>query len=813
MRSENYDIDKNLKSYVLQVESGGTGVNTKEKALEVLNAVDASVVNKPNGVLGLNEDGFIGIEQFPADFGGAAAVNIFGPKEVQINNSIILEITNFDSFTNYDLKAYKVEVQQENELLLVTGKRFGNDAWISVNGSVYPINVLVDNASLQGDLINFRDLQEQRLENLAANSTGSLIAIGKPKKDVEGSSKAGEVSLFSFTENSGYQPLEVFNQGDLVTRITYTGAGTKTFTANNQVFTREDEGYIDLIGAGNVILSATGKTVVTPATAQVGLAAYPNGLPPYVAGQGMANYPNGLPSYIAPSGAVYVTKTRQVWVPPVAGSYRYDYVFKFLDTSLSKTETFASEAEARAFYNNRLASNTNGWLGSVFTINQLSSYPAGKTSSYTQAQLAVLYEGGYTSAHFLYPPAQTSGVWGVKIDINWFGVNRTTLVAPADGYYRTETYQEFSHYTNPGQGSASYPNGLPRYRATVGNAAYPGGLPIYKPAQAASSYTDTVIFRSDTFTISGKSINQTVFPWENFGYGESIDVQDQVIAVGCTRDISLAYPTGGEVLVRRKNGNVWTPYRVTIPKTSPFPFFGKSVKLWANGNRLMVGAPGHNKVHQFNFGSNIYNEGRVYSVPNIADGANFGISIDIAPNDSVMAIGAPGALGTGAIYIYSLNGNSFDESGVINITGLQNGESIGHKVRIVNNNRVFSIVRNANNTNSYVAEFIYSESGTWEMRKAFFNPTPNSDDGYAEDFDIPDTFDMMYISAKGNTTTKGQVHIWLQAGGEWLYYKSVMDPNGTFGNGFGKALAINANGKAGHILSSNLNEGKLGYYK
>lgn len=773
MRNEIYDIDGNLKNYILQVENGGTGATTEDEALAVLDAVSESKVNQPNGVLGLNENGFIDVDRFPSDFGGAASVNIFGPKEVVLGSSILLEITNYDVFTTYQIETYKVSVEREDEKLLVTGMSFGSDAWFSVNGSVYNLRVLVDNASLEGNLVSKVSFtNDQGLSAIAATGGGSLVAVSQPAKPFNGSQGAGEVNIFSHTEATGYSPVLKTDPSTMTTRIIYSGLGFKMFTANNVTHTRTDQGYIDILGAGNIIISAEGKDIVTHAVAQQGLPQYPNGLPPYVAASGPIY---GEVCVLLPRIYNYWSETSSSFL---GSGFMTGREMKAYEQNYTK-EQAKIDAENEYLWSWVDGSNYVGWA--------------------QEGSPSVRTTGDQRIAITIGDPQDIGNPLGVPsyaYDITATLQRHNSTVTSTEVRYVQSCSTGITGYTNPQQG-------LPQY---------PSGLPMYVAPQAASNYKDTITITSDNFSLTGTSISQTVFPWENFGLGKSIDILGQVLAMGCPRTASSSFPNGGEVVIRRKTNDVWGTYRVSIPKVTPYPFFGEAVKLWNNGHRLMVGAPGSNKVVQYNFAANAYQEGNSYTVAGLSSTARFGASIDINTNDSVMAIGAPGALTSGAIYLYQQNGVVYDPAGLINIS-LPAGDTIGHNVRVLNGNRVFCLVRTAAGVNNYVAEFTKNAQNNWEMTKAFYNPSPSVNDFFGEGFDIPDTNDMMFITARGNSTTKGLTHIWVQVEGVWYYYKAVMDPEGVFNDGFSRSIAINLDGKGGHFLSSDMDKGSLIYFK
>lgn len=141
MRIENLPIKSGKRNQLLQINHGGTAADNNKQALINLGALDPDLVDRPGGVAGLNENGFIRSDYIPTELGTVNPVNIEGPDQVQVTGAVFCYITNFDDFTDYSIQAYKVAVTREGNILAVQGEIEGNDAWFSVNGSKYPLTV------------------------------------------------------------------------------------------------------------------------------------------------------------------------------------------------------------------------------------------------------------------------------------------------------------------------------------------------------------------------------------------------------------------------------------------------------------------------------------------------------------------------------------------------------------------------------------------------------------------------------------------------------------------------------------------------
>ena len=152
MRKQNYSIEGNKRQYLLQVSEGGTGVDTQEEAIRILNGISKDEIGVPRGILGLNEEGLIASKFLPGSLGGANVVNMFGPVEVGFGETIGIEITNYDVFTTYSIVTKRVTATRVDHMIFVTGAEPALDGSIIVNGSRYPLVVKAPRDNFLGEL-------------------------------------------------------------------------------------------------------------------------------------------------------------------------------------------------------------------------------------------------------------------------------------------------------------------------------------------------------------------------------------------------------------------------------------------------------------------------------------------------------------------------------------------------------------------------------------------------------------------------------------------------------------------------------------
>ncbi len=309
------------KDHILQIEQGGTSAATNEQALRNLGAIAVEEINKPNGIAGY-EFGTTKVPKYilPNIAGGGNSPTIEGPMSVTLGDSAILKITNFDSFTDYVVSYHRFTGQRDGDTIFITASSYGNDGSVTVNGSVFNINVTIANPPLLGEVV-FREETPDQVTALRNTDTIGNVLVARAAKEFVGSLNAGEVQLYQRNGDTGLVSQHILSPAIIDTVITYTGQGAKKFTANNQVFNRTGNGSITFTGAGNILIEAVGDTVTTPAVPPQGLPQYPNGLPPYVPDQtqGLPAYPQGLPPYnpgspgtSGPATLTFVSNTFQI---------------------------------------------------------------------------------------------------------------------------------------------------------------------------------------------------------------------------------------------------------------------------------------------------------------------------------------------------------------------------------------------------------------------------------------------------------------------------------------------------------------------
>ncbi|MBF8149041.1 T9SS type A sorting domain-containing protein [Winogradskyella sp. F6397] len=193
--------------------------------------------------------------------------------------------------------------------------------------------------------------------------------------------------------------------------------------------------------------------------------------------------------------------------------------------------------------------------------------------------------------------------------------------------------------------------------------------------------------------------------WDMFGTSISLSSDGTIVAIGAHGNDSNGEGSG-HVKVYENIGGVWIQVGQDIEGSSWYERFGKSVSLSSDGTILAIGAP--------EYGSTDYGLVRVYKiienvwtlVGNIILGENqddnFGKSVSLSSDGSVLAIGATGNSYYGNyssyVKVYENIGDVWTQIGS-NINGEANYDESGSSVRLSADGSIVAIAATKNDGN------------------------------------------------------------------------------------------------------------------
>lgn len=202
MRHIDYNPSKFNQRYTIPINKGGTGASDKDTAIKNLGGINLDMMNKPNGFAGLSIKGFLDPAVIPPGVTYGVPLNIYGPELVELNTTAKFEITNYDSFTDYNVTFNGVTGYREDEFIYVTATKRGS-ASIEVNGSFFPINIdgnsPVNTNIVGGELMQSLSTTTPNAEFGAcvAAADNGVIVVGSPGYSSASASQVGLMSMFN----------------------------------------------------------------------------------------------------------------------------------------------------------------------------------------------------------------------------------------------------------------------------------------------------------------------------------------------------------------------------------------------------------------------------------------------------------------------------------------------------------------------------------------------------------------------------------------------------------------------------------------
>lgn len=124
---------------VLGINGGGTGRSIADQAAVAINAIPYAQRNVAGGVAALDKFGKMNAANIPAEF--FSLINVRGLTSVMKGTSNTYVITNFDTFTNYEVTTTVGTVTSLLDTIVYTAPLNTGDAGFSVNGQFFRVAV------------------------------------------------------------------------------------------------------------------------------------------------------------------------------------------------------------------------------------------------------------------------------------------------------------------------------------------------------------------------------------------------------------------------------------------------------------------------------------------------------------------------------------------------------------------------------------------------------------------------------------------------------------------------------------------------
>ncbi|MEE8155935.1 MAG: FG-GAP repeat protein [Phycisphaerales bacterium] len=282
-------------------------------------------------------------------------------------------------------------------------------------------------------------------------------------------------------------------------------------------------------------------------------------------------------------------------------------------------------------------------------------------------------------------------------------------------------------------------------------------------------------------------------------FGFSVSIGGDLLIVGAPQ----LPPDAGVAYIFQRMGDVWEEMAVIGPcDNDPGDSFGSSVAVIGPCDSAVIGAPGDDElgvdagaVYVFVHQGNEWVEQAKLTASNGASENRFGSSV--AVSGETIIVGAPfgsGKIGgTGAAYIFELQGDTWEEVASIGPTNGELTDAFGSAVAIEGDRALVGAPsHNALGKESGAAYFFVREDGFWSTGPQKIVPA----DGFAgQKFGISVALanDRACIGVGKDDDAginAGAAYFFMQGGGQWAEISKLTASDGVGGEFFGLAVAL-----------------------
>lgn len=317
-----------------------------------------------------------------------------------------------------------------------------------------------------------------------------------------------------------------------------------------------------------------------------------------------------------------------------------------------------------------------------------------------------------------------------------------------------------------------------------------------------SGYVRVYQNQSGNWVQIGQKI-EGIADFDEFGYAISLSADGTVLAIGASAySPLLATPNVGRVKIYQYQSGNWVQVGQDIDGEDSADYFGYSISLSSDGNKIAIGAPvngaGYTKVYENQSGT-WTQVGQKINGEAVGDQSGFFVSL--SSDGNVVAIGADSNDGNGVdaghVRVYQ------DQSGVWTQIGQDiNGEAsedfFGLSVSLSANGNIVAIGgigNDGNGTDSGHVRIFENQSGTWtQIGQDIDGEAAGDQSGFF--ISLSSDGSIVAIGADsndGNGIDSGHVRVYQNQSGVWTQIGS--DINGEAASDFsGQSVALSANG-------------------
>ena len=286
-------------------------------------------------------------------------------------------------------------------------------------------------------------------------------------------------------------------------------------------------------------------------------------------------------------------------------------------------------------------------------------------------------------------------------------------------------------------------------------------------------------------------------------FGWSVAVSGDTAVVGAPNKTVSGQDYAGAAYVYTRSGTKWSPQKeLSDPAATYEDWFGTSVAV--SGNTALVGAPGATAggaggAYVYTRSGTSWSKPSELSDPAAANGDDFGCSLALDGDTAVV-----GAYNTtvrsledaGAAYVFTGAGASWSKPTELTASDAAGNDNFGSSVALDGDTvLVGAFDKTVGGQSTAGAAYVFTGAGaSWSQQAELKDPGPASGDNFGTSVAVSGDTAVVGVPYKtvGTAIDAGAAYVYTRAQTSWSKETELKDPDATYGDHFGTAVARSA---------------------
>lgn len=295
-----------------------------------------------------------------------------------------------------------------------------------------------------------------------------------------------------------------------------------------------------------------------------------------------------------------------------------------------------------------------------------------------------------------------------------------------------------------------------------------------------------------------------------FGWAVGVSGDGSIAIVGAYGAAGQTSNTGATYIFVRTE-SVWTQQQKLTASDGVYGGqFGSAVAMSADGATVVIGAIGQRNgagaAYVFTRNGTTWSQQAELVASDSATGSQFGFSVAVDANGTTAIVGADAANGgAGTAYVFTRRGSSWSQQSELKASdsAFGSGAQFGASVAVSADGNT-AIIGEPGRNEGAGAGYIFGRSGaTWTQQTDLLMQGSTRGDNAGLSVAMSDDGKIVLMGADGRHRATGIAAIFTFSGTTWVQTAQISAKDGTVGDNFGIAVALNGTGAEALVGANN----------